>query len=391
MQAFMKNNKILLISPIPTHPATSGNRARVLSLARIIKEEGYQLYFLHIKWREGDVHLMKEFWGNNYFSCDYVPPKTGILLKLLRRIYRKLGLEKAYRLKLDEWYDTNVDRCIKKLNTNINFDVVVVEYVFFSKALNNFSNETLKILDTHDVFADRHKHYIKQGQQPTWYSTSKREEGKGFNRADYVIAIQDKEYEFIRDNCKKKVVVVGHNIDISTTDTSKAMPNRVLFLASGNGINKQAADFLVNRVIPLVTQELSDVEFVICGGISDVLPEIKGVVKLGRVSDLVAVYSSAALVVNPVHIGTGLKIKTIEALAHGKPLVTTSVGAEGIEQYSGKAFLIGNTPEEFAQAVVLLLSDTELANKLAIEGRNLIENYNKENINVLNAMLNREL
>jgi hypothetical protein len=40
---------------------------------------------------------------------------------------------------------------------------------------------------------------------------------------------------------------------------------------------------------------------------------------------------------------------------------------------------------------VLLLSDTELANKLAIEGRNLIENYNKENINVLNAMLNREL
>ena len=65
----MNSNKILIISPIPTHPPVSGNRARVLALADTIRSEKYDVYFLHVEWRKGDEHLMRQYWGDHYYKC----------------------------------------------------------------------------------------------------------------------------------------------------------------------------------------------------------------------------------------------------------------------------------------------------------------------------------
>jgi len=381
------NKKILIISPIPTHPPVSGNKARVLALANTIRSEKYDVYFLHIEWRKGDEDSMREYWGDRYYKCAYTPPQTNFISKLFKHIYTKLGLQAAFRYKLDEWYDETSNLCIQKLQNKFHFDTVIVEYVFFSKALDNFGPETTKILDTHDVFTDRHKHYLKQGKKPTWYSTSKRNESKGLNRADIIIAIQNKEATFFSTICSKTVVVVGHNIDIKRVNSSEVIPNRVLFVASNNTINLQAANFLINKVLPKVKLKLPDIKLAFAGTISDSLSEIDGIEILGRVDDLASIYKTAVVVVNPVFIGTGLKIKTIEALAHGKPLVTTSVGAEGLEEHTKESFLIGDTPDNFAEAVVKLLSNTEYAKQLSEAGYNIIDEYNKQNIEIINSIL----
>jgi len=379
--------KILVVSPVPTHPPISGNRSRILSLLETINALGHDVYFLHVQQDRGDEKAMRGRWGDRYYCCEYTRP-TNPVLNFLKRVYRKLGSQRTYTYGLDQWYDGRLDRCIQDLKSRINFNVVIVEYVFFSKALKNFGADTLKVIDTHDVFADRHKHYLKQGQNPTWYSTSKRAESRGLARADVVFAIQEEERSYFSTFCRKKVVVVGHNLTPIIHSSLDVVPHSVLFIASNNKINLQAAEFLINQVMPRVKEIFPLANFVIAGTVCGQLPELPEVKKLGAVDDLAQAYKTAAVVVNPVLIGTGLKIKTMEALAHGKPLVTTSVGAQGLEKYADKAFLIADGPEMFAQSVVRFLSDKKLVDRVCAEGHAVIEDCNQKNIETIQAVIN---
>jgi glycosyltransferase involved in cell wall biosynthesis len=93
----------------------------------------------------------------------------------------------------------------------------------------------------------------------------------------------------------------------------------------------------------------------------------------GVVPDLVATYAAADLCINPVRLGGGLKIKTIEALAHGRPFVSTSHGVRGLEDEAGQAFLVADTAEDFAHAVLRLVASPGEAARLAQAGLALAE------------------
>lgn len=382
----MPKKKILIISPVPTHPQISGNRARVLALSSSIRALGHDVMFLHIELEPGDIKAMHEYWGENYVSCKYSQPEYP-LLKFLKKIYRKLGLQAAYRFKLDQWYDSTADFIITELHKKHKFDVAIVEYVFMSRALDNFGSDVIKILDTHDVFTDRHKRYLKQGQKPVWFSTSKKEESCALNRSDYVIAIQKREAEFFARACNKKVVVIGHNIDLHNCDESVVEKNRILLVASTNKINIQAVKYLVNEIMPKVVKKIPTAQLAIAGGICECLPDYKGVLKLGIVPDLTPIYCSATVVVNPVTIGTGLKIKTIEALAYGKPLVTTSTGADGLESNSGESFYVSDKPDEFANFIIKILNSKDIRVGLSKKSLELVSSMNASNIEILSTIL----
>ena len=81
--------------------------------------------------------------------------------------------------------------------------------------------------------------------------------------------------------------------------------------------------------------------------------------------------ASAAVV--PLWVGSGIKIKILTALAHGVPVVTTPVGAEGIEAREGDEILVGETPEDFAAALIKLLTDRETWRRLSAGGRRFAE------------------
>lgn len=78
---------------------------------------------------------------------------------------------------------------------------------------------------------------------------------------------------------------------------------------------------------------------------------------LGHKENLHNEYAEAAVVINPAWIGTGLKIKTIEALSRGKPLVTTAKGIEGLPSTAAQSAAIADTDENFAGAIIQLMTD----------------------------------
>jgi glycosyltransferase involved in cell wall biosynthesis len=89
----------------------------------------------------------------------------------------------------------------------------------------------------------------------------------------------------------------------------------------------------------------------------------------GYVDDPTPYFESSALMVVPLRAGGGMRVKILEALAHGIPVVSTTIGAEGIDVTAGEHLLIADEPAAFAEAVVRLLRDRALADRLAAAGR----------------------
>jgi glycosyltransferase involved in cell wall biosynthesis len=394
----MPSKKILVISPIPSHPQDAGNKARIYNLLLNLREMGHDLYFVHIQQAPGDEVSMQKCWGEKFFySIPYKKPKTAnkkhlqrLDQKIIRKVQSFFCSNPLYTYSIDDWYDDSINETLINLSKKIEPDIVIVEYVFFSKALECFDDNVVKFIDTHDIFADRYKVYQKKQQSPQWYSTTKKQENKGLNRADIVLAIQEKEAEVLSKRLRNtKVLTVGHFLELHQ-DHSPKTNNNILFVGSKNPINVHGINYFVQTIFPQIKAQFPDLQLILAGDICDKVDSFDGCLKLGRVANLKDAYDLVKLVISPVFFGTGLKIKNIEALGYSKALVTTSVGAEGLETAANKAFLIANSPTEFVNSITEIFSNTELSEKLSRNAYNFARQWNQHYIQVLNKTFNSQ-
>lgn len=137
--------------------------------------------------------------------------------------------------------------------------------------------------------------------------------------------------------------------------------------------NIDAAERLVTRIWPLIRQRHPDAELLIAGKWHEALPSFRappaGVRYLGFVQDLGGLYAGARVVCCPIDVGGGTRIKLIEAAAFGKPIVSTSVGAEGLGFEDGVHALIRDEDHAVAEACLMLLDDPGLCEQLGSAAR----------------------
>lgn len=121
---------------------------------------------------------------------------------------------------------------------------------------------------------------------------------------------------------------------------------------------------------------ISGAKLRIGGGICSSIKPCPGIELSGAVQDLESFYSGCTLAINPVQVGSGLKIKTIEAMGWGMPLVTTSAGASGLEGEAGKSFVLAEDPATFARAICDLLNSPTKARQLSESTLNFVKGWN---------------
>ena len=251
----------------------------------------------------------------------------------------------------------------------------------------------MKILDTHDIFGDRHKLFLKHGQQPSWFYTTPEHEATGLQRADAVLAIQEKENAYFSSLAPNtNVLTVGHITRIIPPSASKEFANRLLFIGSGNNVNIDALNYFLDDIWPGVQKQAPKAQLEVVGNICKQFPSLpEGCHAAGEVADLGKSYATADIVINPVRFGTGLKIKNIESLGYGMPLVTTQAGAEGLESGVGKAFLVANNSEEFVEHICTLLTEGAAREMLTKNALEYAHSYNDRAIAPLLDYINRAL
>jgi hypothetical protein len=151
----------------------------------------------------------------------------------------------------------------------------------------------------------------------------------------------------------------------------------LMVAAYGYDPNADAAEFFIREVLPLVRRRVPEAELHLVGASPQSIPSFArkpdGVKFLGYADDLPATYAASRIVVCPIRYGGGTRVKLVEAAGWGKPIVSTTIGAEGLGMVHGTDALIADSPESFAEACVTLLTDDELCKALARGARSLAQ------------------
>lgn len=391
--------KILMVSPVPTDPVDAGNRARIATLAGALGQAGHELHFAFAPMESGDTAAMQARFGPGRFhELPWQPQRSAgrMMERALRRAARAAGLESGWLRTLDDWYDPRVTVTLRALQATHRFDAVFVEYVFFSRAFEAFDDGCLRVLDTHDTFGLRHRHYLEAGLEPQWFSTTLAEEEAGFRRADVVLAIQPLEAEAFAARLagtRTRVLEVGHLIEIGAPVEPAAQPSAV-FVGSSNAINVVGVRFFVQQVLPLVRQAEPHFVLKLAGTVCEhvAAEPVAGVQSLGFVDDLRQAFGAAMLAINPVQAGTGVNIKLLDAMAAGMPVVTSKSGARGVPSHLlGGLFVVDDSnARAFADAVLGLVRDRRGRLELGRKASSAAAYWNARQLSTLHGLLLRQ-
>ncbi len=326
---------------------------------------------------------------SHYHSLEF--QYSGDLLSAVRRFVKRFT-DRQFLFYvnngLDDYCSRKTVAFIKSLDEVHHYDVIWVEYVFFSRIFEGFGAEKLKVLDTHDRFTDRYKLYIKDRKPYRWYSVSEQDEMKGLRRSDVIIAIQAEEGKVFERMVEglRSVKVIGHQLVLKKLPL--VHPRKMLFLASGNLLNIRTIQYFVEKIFPIVRGRFNDAELIIAGTVSRHLRyEAAGITSIGLVDELETAYAMADIVINPIESGTGLKIKCVEALAYHRALVTSSNGAMGLDSDNDSNFIIADEPEVFARAIIQLMTDESHLKEIADSGYTYVQGFNDAVAKEIEAVL----
>jgi glycosyltransferase involved in cell wall biosynthesis len=227
----------------------------------------------------------------------------------------------------------------------------------------------------------------------SWISVQKAYsfEASLFRKFQACVVVASKERDFVStmlsgDNVS--LCVLPNGVDCQTNRPGLASPVSNSLIYNGAltySANYDAMQYFLSKVYPRIRQELPEVRLTITGSTDGVdlagLELDRSVLLSGYVDDVRPLVAGAAACITPIRQGGGTRIKILEAMALGTPVISTSKGAEGLAVTAGRDILIADEPAEFAAQVVRLLRDDVLRQLLTLRARELVEErYDWESI-----------
>ncbi len=268
------------------------------------------------------------------------------------------------------------------------FDVIVCDFLVPAPVI-PWSAESPKVIFTHNVEAAIWKRHYSVARNPLWkavcwreHRTTARAERHYLSRAEHVVAVSDADKKiFARYLEPSKITVVPTGVDLDYFHPSEGQesPSRLAFTGSMDWTaNEDAMIYFMKEILPGVRREIADVELFIVGRkpserLHAVAAGQDGVTVTGEVDDIRPFVHAAPVFVVPLRIGGGTRLKIFEAMAMGKAIVSTTVGAEGLPVSHEENIVLADQPAEFAQHVVSLLRDRERRSRLGRRARELVE------------------
>jgi sugar transferase (PEP-CTERM/EpsH1 system associated) len=201
-------------------------------------------------------------------------------------------------------------------------------------------------------------------------------------RFDRCITVSQLDQQLLlRANPRLQVDVIPNGVDTQkyrplAVHPKEESPSLIFVGSMGYAPSVDAVLYFYREILPLIREMIQPVELRIVG--ADPSPEIlkltaPGLHVTGRVEDVVPYYQESTVCVVPLRAGGGTRLKILEAMALGRPVVSTSIGCEGLDVIDGEHLLIADTPERFARQTVRLLRDCHLAEYIRANARKLVE------------------
>ncbi|MDE0087045.1 MAG: TIGR03087 family PEP-CTERM/XrtA system glycosyltransferase [Candidatus Poribacteria bacterium] len=305
-------------------------------------------------------------------------------------------------LQVHYWYSPQMQRKINQLLAEENFELIHAQLFRMGQYVTH-AKETTKVLDLCDSLALNLSRRAELDCTPKRFLVKLEEKRvrryeveitKAFD-CGTVVANFDRDYLLNQDDTLN-LSVVPMGVDLKyfyrhevngngDNETDRLIPNvpenrakNLLFTGTMNYFpNSDAVIYFCNSIFPLIQKRHPDATFFIVGNHPTEqvrkLASQKGVVVTGYVPDIRPYFEKASVFVAPLRAGSGIQTKNLEAMAMGTPIVTTSIGAMGMEAEAEKELLIADKPEIFAERVIHLIENPDIRENLADAGRKRVE------------------
>ena len=379
--------QIAIVCDTIPYPIRSGDNQRIAELIKVLRERGWYVHLVLCGFLDSPLKRLCRTYVDDLHVYSGIGMKTR-MRNIVRRAVRatdRIGkvicvppLEEIAKqilgrslspIILDYWqrYPNGLDSFVGKLAGQFPWKAVIVEYIWLHKAIDKLNDSALRLMDTHDVQHQRVAEFASRGIVFPLKIT-REEESQILNKFDAVIAIQAAEALMIKEMCPHpRVITVGSSGSSLAFETDRSVEGRLLYVGGYNGANVDGLRRFLNSVWPTIRERHPDAQLDVCGYIYRAFlgEQFENVKFLGHQESVEINYAEAAVVINPVWIGTGLKIKTIEALARGKALVTTPKGVEGLPDDVMRSALVVDDDGKFAMELNRLLFDKEARQRLS--------------------------
>jgi polysaccharide biosynthesis protein PslH len=389
--------------------AQSGNPA-----SKMVKPDGVKPTLLYISpvvplltgnglaMRAGTVlELLAEWYSVSLLVVKLYPPFDAAIPEVFRNISERTAI-----INPPERSRWSTLPCVNALSPasryrRIRFDVVHVfrlASVPHARKFLGAANSPAAHLDLDDIESITHTHIAQLcrkngddllGRYEEWQSQKCRAaEEEAFRTFDRVYICSENDREKLKNRAGALLRILPNIVRLPDPPAAESGRNLLFLGTLGYYPNDDAACYLCREIIPRLNSQ-SSTEFhvnIVGPGASERLMKaanadgVGSVVSLrGSVADVEPWYRDALIVVVPVRVGGGTRIKILEAFSHLTPVVTTNAGIEGIDARHGEHVLIGDTPDEFAHHSSRLMEDSALRRRLAANAwKLLIERYSME-------------
>lgn len=371
---------VLYFSPFPSHPNNHGNQATIQAFGKKFQDMGHKVHFALLEsnmYSKDDVHDMQSTWD----SFDIIPNDVQLW-------------SNGKNIDFDGWYEKELAEKMYFLCHHYDIDMVFFSYVFQSKMLDYVPSHILKVIDTHDKMGGRYDMLRKNNQPLEFFSCSYEEEGRYLNRADIVVARRSEEAKYFNGVMgRDATIVIPHIEDANFIEKDNISIKNVGIVASANRINLISVLDFLKAYSHVLAGKKSPITIHVAGQVNNMINDLseedrlffksKWVKMHGFVPDIKDFYNEVDIIVAPIMMGTGINVKTVQAMAYGMPILTTKCGIKGIE--TDDKMHTFNDLESLSIALLNIKNNGNELERLSLLSRSRYEKFIDEHLlNIVN-------
>ncbi len=374
--------KVLMLTQVLPYPPDSGPKIKTYNVIKYLAQRHRVTLVSFVRGdQSGHIRHLERYCQ----AVHTVPMERGVMRDGPAMI-RSLLTGQPWMMVRDD--RKSMRNLVDRLTTEQHFDIAHADQLNMAQYAERVDG-AFKVLDAHNALWLLYKRLwrtMTPGPQKWLLNRDWRllqtYEGRICRQFDAVLAVSQEDKAALEEAAGQELDSYIIPIAIDTAEVTvierEPAPSHILHIGTMYWPpNIDAVTWFIQEVYPIIRQQRHDVQFDVVGSHPPdellALNETKqGINVTGYVKDPALYQNKAAVMVVPVRAGGGMRVKILNGLAEGIPIVSTTLGYEGIELTPNQNILVGDTPEEFAAQVLRVLNDPELGHELAANGRKLV-------------------
>lgn len=383
--------RILFLAHLFPLPLDSGGKIKSYHTLKALAAEN-EVHLLSYVRAEDEPHHIQALQGICE-SVNVIPLSRNKLTQFFS-IASSMVFEESFIISRD--FTSGMQNAFYNLINQINPDVVHIDHLQMAQ-FPDFHNSYKTVLDHHNVESAIIKRVadttdslkMKLGAKLEWPKLQ-RYELATCRHCDMVLTVSEEDKTTLQklDPTACNIYSVPIGVDTEYFHHIKREPDSKSILSIGTMYwppNIDSMLYFCSDILPLIKKDTPECTLIIAG--QRPVPAIQALASdssirvTGYVDDVCEIARDCGVFIVPLRSGSGVRVKILNAMAMGLPIVATSIGAEGLEITNGEHLLIADKPSDFAQAVMSVLNDASFANQLGQNARQLVcEKYSWETI-----------